>query len=249
LVGEFGRLVEEAMPELVTMENVPRIARSQIFLEFVHALKARGYWVDWRTCYGPAFGLPQHRRRLVLLASRLGPICVPEGHLTQAEFATVRSAIQYLPPIKHGETHADDPLHCARRLSALNIRRLEASRPGGTWADWPSELRAPCHKRATGSTFKNVYARMSWDEPSPTITTLANNFGAGRFGHPEQDRAISLREAALLQGFTRDYRFVKPGHRPQQAPVARLIGNAVPPPIGEAIGEALVEHANRLGWK
>jgi DNA (cytosine-5)-methyltransferase 1 len=242
LLDEFSRLVIETSPELVTMENVPRIGASKVFLDFVHQLRSSGYSVDYQSCYGPRFGLPQHRRRLVLIASRLGDIKVPAGQLDKSSYTTVRDAIGDLPPIASGETSQLDPLHTSRALSELNLRRIRASSPGGTWEEWPDELRAPCHRRASGATFRNVYARMSWDEPSPTITTLATNFGAGRFGHPEQDRPISLREAAILQGFERDYVFVRPGQHPQLAPVTRLIGNAVPPPLGYAIGETLMNH-------
>lgn len=122
------------------------------------------------------------------------------------------------------------------------MSRIKASTPGGTWKDWPEGLRAPCHRRETGATFRNVYARMEWDKPSPTITTLAHNFGTGRFGHPEQDRALSLREAALRQGFPREYGFVRNGERVLFDRIGRLIGNAVPPPLGRAVGEAIIDH-------
>lgn len=246
LLREFARLVRETLPELVTMENVPRIGRSAVFVEFVSALEELGYHVDWRSCYGPRYGLPQHRRRLVLVASLAGAVSVPEGDLEQPEYVTVRDAIGQLPAVASGQTHAEDALHVSRRLSPLNLRRVQASTPGGTWEDWPEELRAPCHRKESGSTFTNVYARMSWDEPSPTVTTLVTNFGAGRFGHPEQDRALTLREAAILQGFSPDYTFVKAGERAELAVVSRLIGNAVPPPIAKAVGQTLVQHAARV---
>ncbi|MDT0326955.1 DNA cytosine methyltransferase [Nocardiopsis lambiniae] len=244
LLAEFGRLIASTLPELVTMENVPRIAKSEVFIEFLRKLRTNGYWVDWKSCYGPRYGLPQHRRRLVLVASKLGPIKVPEGSLEPEDFATVRTAIGDLPSVASGERHELDPLHASRRLSDINMKRIAMSKPGGTWEDWPEELRAECHRRSSGSTFKNVYARMSWDDPSPTITTLATNFGAGRFGHPEQDRPITMREAALLQGFPRDYLFSKPGRMPQFAPVTRLIGNAVPPPLAKSIGSSLLNHVH-----
>ncbi len=242
LLGEFTRLVREIEPELVTMENVARIGKSVVFNEFVTELRGLGYRVSHRSCYGPDYGLPQHRRRLILVASLLGPINVPKGTVPDHAYATVKDTISALPPIVSGGADPADPLHKARSLTPINIERIRASRPGGTWRDWPKELRAPCHRKASGKSFGNVYARMEWDQPAPTITTLAHNFGAGRFGHPEQDRPISLREAAMLQGFDRDYRFV-----PDDAPVnfshlGRLIGNAVPPPLGRAIGAQFIEH-------
>jgi DNA (cytosine-5)-methyltransferase 1 len=242
LLDEFARLVDESRPELVTMENVPRIGSSAVFARFVARLEDLGYHVSWETCYGPHFGLPQHRRRLVLLASLLGPIDHPAPTTTDPAGVSVRSAIAGLPPVKAGECHPSDPLHRARALSPINLERIRASKPGGTWDDWPEELRAPCHRRSSGSSFRNVYARMTWDDPSPTITTLAHNFGTGRFGHPEQDRAITLREAAVLQGFPADYVFVAPGEPIHLATVGRMIGNAVPPPIARAAGRHLVAH-------
>ncbi|MEU8338287.1 DNA cytosine methyltransferase [Micromonospora tulbaghiae] len=242
LVDEVRRLVQGTMPEIVTMENVPRIGGTPIFKAFVGQLRDYGYHVDFASCYCPAYGVPQHRRRLVLVASLLGDIAVPKGVVTPGDFATVRQAIGSLPPIGHGETHPADPLHKSRTLTPVNLERMKRSKPGGSWKEWPDELRAPCHRKASGATFKNVYARMVWDEPSPTITTLSYSFGAGRFGHPEQDRAMTLREAAMLQSFPREYEFVAPGEPAQFAPLGRLIGNAVPPLLARAVGTAIVEH-------
>jgi len=240
LLGEFGRLVTEAEPDLITMENVPRIVSAAVFQDFVSQLRGTGYFVDYRSCNGTDFGLAQRRSRLVLVASRLGPVQVPRP--SKARARTVRDEIAPLPVLKSGQADASDPLHRARALSPLNIRRIRASRPGGTWEEWPTELRAPCHRRRSGATFRNVYARMEWDKPAPTITTLAFNFGTGRFGHPEQDRAITLREAAVLQGFPPKYRFVRPGEPVYMTRIGRLIGNAVPPPLAAAVGGTLVSH-------
>lgn len=242
LLGEFGRLVEECLPEVVTMENVPRIGGTRVFTDFVEVLQDCGYRVDWRSCRGPDYGLPQSRRRLVLLASRLGPIRVPEGGWRGRTPRTVRDTIGDLPPLEAGQEDINDPLHKSRALAAINLQRIRASTPGGTWEQWPVELRAPCHRRATGSSFRNVYSRMEWGKPAPTITTLAYSFGTGRFGHPDQDRPISLREAAMLQGFPRSYRFVKRGTAVRFNHLGRLIGNAVPPPIAEAVGHAILRH-------
>lgn len=244
LVDEFRRLVEGVLPEVVTMENVPRIGSKPIFRNFVTRLRELGYHVDFRSCYCPAYGVPQHRRRKVLVASLLGEINVPAGQVSAAEYETVRRRIEGLPPVGNGETHPVDPLHKSRRLTDRNLERIRQSKPGGTWQDWEEGLRSPCHRRASGATFRNVYARMRWDEPSPTITTLAFNFGAGRFGHPEQDRAITLREAAILQSFPPDYEFVAPGQAVQFKPLGRLIGNAVPPMLARAVGETIVKHVS-----
>ena len=154
----------------------------------------------------------------------------------------MRQAIHALPSIAHGETDPQDRLHKSRSLTKINLKRIKRSKPGGTWEDWPEELRSACHRKASGATFRNVYARMVWDEPSPTITTMAYNFGTGRFGHPEQDRALTLREAANLQSFPPDYEFVASDGLVQFAPLGRLIGNAVPPRLAEAVGRTIVDH-------
>ena len=237
LVKRFAEIISQVEPDLVTMENVPPLADRPIFEEFVRSLK--DYWIDWKIVECTDIGLPQTRKRLVLLASKLGPIAVPAF---QQETKTVRQVIETLPTISAGESDRFDRLHRASKLSAKNLARIKASIPGGTWRDWPEELRADCHNKSSGVTFPSVYGRMEWDKPAPTITTQCFGYGNGRFGHPEQDRAISLREAAMLQGFPREYSFL-----PQEEPVSfarmgRLIGNAVPVDLGVAVGEVLKTH-------
>lgn len=233
----FGELVRETRPDLVSMENVPPLERHSAFAELQSCLE--GYYSDYRIVECRNIGLPQTRKRLVLVASRLGPIHLPEFDL---ERATVRTAIGALPAISAGGMDPLDRLHRASRLSAVNLARIRASKPGGTWRDWPAELRAACHVRETGETYPSVYGRMAWNEPAPTITTQCFGYGNGRFGHPEQDRAISLREAAMLQGFSKDYSFIPNDEEPSFAKLGRLIGNAVPVTLGETIGNLLTEH-------
>lgn len=237
LVERFGELVGAVQPDLVTMENVPPLEAQPVFETLLEYLK--GYWVDVRIVECSAIGLPQTRKRLVLVASKLGPILVPAFSRLRA---TVRDTIGALPPLAAGETDPDDRLHRASRLSAVNLERIRASRPGGTWRDWPESLRTACHAKVTGATYPSVYGRMEWDAPAPTVTTQCFGYGNGRFGHPEQDRAISLREAAMLQGFPRDYAFLPDGEPVSFARLGRLIGNAVPVTLGQAIGETLVDH-------
>lgn len=178
----------------------------------------------------------------MLLASRLGTL---ERKLIAPRFEsdlTVRTAIGHLKAIEAGTCDEDDPIHIARSLTKINLSRIRASRPGGSWEDWPEHLRSACHIKASGQSYRSVYARMSPDAPSPTITTQFYNFGTGRFGHPEQDRPLTPREAAILQSFPDDYEFVADGDPVYLAVLGRLIGNAVPPKLGEAIGKTLLSH-------
>ncbi|KQT83116.1 DNA cytosine methyltransferase [Aurantimonas sp. Leaf443] len=237
LVEKFADLVEAVEPDLVTMENVPPLARQAVFETLVRKLD--GYFLDYQIVECSSVGLPQKRKRLVLLASKLGPISVPQFGRARA---TVRSTIGALPPLAAGEVDSEDRLHCASRLSEVNLSRIKASVPGGTWRDWPAGLRAACHVRDTGATFPSVYGRMEWDAPAPTITTQCFGYGNGRFGHPTQDRAISLREAAMLQGFPRHYSFIPETEPTSFARLGRLIGNAVPVTLSRAIGDILVDH-------
>ncbi len=240
LLAEFGRLVVEADANLVTMENVPQVERETVFQDFVRSLEDNGFTVSRRVVECVRYGVPQARRRMVLLASKLGPIELLDAEETTS--ATVRDVIGHLPRIEAGESWPDDPLHSAADLAPINLKRIRASRPGGTWRDWPAELVSKCHDKDTGKTYPGVYGRMPWDEPAPTITTQYYGFGSGRFGHPVQDRAISLREGAILQSFPPEYRFVKPGEPIARKTIGRLIGNAVPVKLGEAIGRSFLRH-------
>jgi DNA (cytosine-5)-methyltransferase 1 len=243
LLLSFGRLVEALQPDFVTMENVPQVLDHAVFRGFLDSLK--GYTIRCSVVDCAAFGIPQTRKRVVLLASRHGSEGL-ELHPSLDELPTVRGTIGALPPIAAGEHHADDALHAASRLSPLNLERIRASRPGGTWRDWPAELQAACHKRSSGSTYPSVYGRMAWDHPAPTVTTQCFGYGNGRFGHPEQDRAITLREAAMLQTFPENYEFLSPGAKVRFSHLGRLIGNAVPVRLGEVIAAALHLHRGAL---
>lgn len=240
LLYQFARLVKSTMPEIVTMENVPLVEKHSVFDDFVATLQNLGYkvWKEVVDC--TQYGLPQNRRRMVILASLIGAIdLIPP---TFKKPRTVRDAIGALPAIQAGGTHDDDLFHASSKLSPLNLCRIRASRPGGTWRDWPDRLVADCHRRESGSTYPSVYGRMTWDDPSPTITTQFYGFGNGRFGHPEQDRAISLREGAILQGFPKQYAFVGDNKPVHFKVLGRMIGNAVPVALGEAIGKSIIAH-------
>lgn len=237
---EFGRLISETRPDLITMENVPQLADHAVFHEFVEHLDDYHTWYSVVSCN--EYGIPQQRRRLVLLASRLGSVSLLSPQAVGARRKSVRAAIGSMPPLAAGTADPKDPIHAAAGMSGLNLKRIRASQPGGSWRDWPRSLRATCHRRDSGASYGAVYGRMEWDRPAPTMTTLCHGFGNGRFGHPEQDRAISLREAALLQSFPRKYKFVPKGERVRFTAVGRLIGNAVPPRLGEIIGRSLQAH-------
>jgi DNA (cytosine-5)-methyltransferase 1 len=240
LLKEFARLVGECLPDLVTMENVPRLQGTAPFKTFLRTLKQARYQVAYGVVNAADYGTPQQRKRLVLVASRLGPVVLPAPtHEGACKWVTVRQAIGHLPAITDGQQCTNDSLHLASALSPLNRKRIRASRPGGTWRDWPTKLVAECHRRDSGKHSAGVYGRMEWDKPAPTMTTLCNGYGNGRFGHPEQHRGISLREAAIFQSFPDDYRFVQDGKPVVMKTVARLIGNAVPPKLGEAVARSL----------
>lgn len=245
LLYEFGRLVKEIKPDIVTMENVPSIAAfklKSVLGDFVQTLQDQGYSVKYQVVYCPDYGVPQTRKRLVLLASRLGEINLISHTHTPEVYITVHDVIGDLPPINAGETCPTDPLHRCAALGELNMKRMKATPYGGGWKDWPMELRLECHKRSGGHSFGSVYGRMKWEEPSPTMTTQCTGIGNGRFGHPEQDRAISVREAALLQTFPMNYRFFENESEVSITKASRYIGNAVPPRLGEVIAESIIEH-------
>jgi DNA (cytosine-5)-methyltransferase 1 len=246
LLNHFARLVNEVQPDLVTMENVPRLEKQSVFSKFVVNLRKHGFHVFHEVVNCADYGVPQHRQRLVLLASKLGPIEMIRPTKNTDNHETVRDAIEELARLRAGEICTDDPLHQASELSALNLKRIRASKAGGTWRDWDRALVAACHKKKSGKTYPSVYGRMDWDEPSPTMTTQFYGFGNGRFGHPQQNRAISLREGAILQSFPPGYKFVAKGEPIYTKTIGRLIGNAVPVKLGKAIGKSIVRHINNL---
>ncbi|MFS2326533.1 DNA cytosine methyltransferase [Brucella sp. H1_1004] len=248
LVTSFAKLAVQVMPDYITMENVPSLLKykdGMVFSQFKSTLEAAGYSVYYSIAKCEDYGIPQKRRRLVVLASRSGQ--VPPLEVTHKEPLTVADALSALPPIKAGAENSVDPLHVSSALSEINVKRIKASKPGGTWRDWPFALRAKCHQKASGKTYSGVYARMKWDEPAPTMTTQCYGFGNGRFGHPEQDRAISLREAAILQSFPADYKFLPTGKRPSFTELGRWIGNAVPVRLGYVIGKSITQHLKERG--
>ncbi len=246
LLDYFGRFIRGVLPDLVTMENVPELADrgEEVFVRFVGVLERLHYCIDWRVVNCSEYGVPQSRRRLVLLGSRLGSIKIPESpYPDPRQWKTVRQTVGDLRALKIGESDPDDPLHGAPLLSALNLRRLQATPlDGGTRKDWPDDLVLDCHRKKSGERYFSIYGRMWWDKPAPTMTTLCTGIGNGRFGHPQQDRSITLREAALFQSFPRRYMFWPRDQKLNRSAVSKLVGNAVPPTLAKALGEAIIQH-------
>ena len=242
MLYEFSRLIDEVQPEIVTMENVPQVTKHAVYKDFKRNLEEKDYHVWAGVVFCPDYGIPQTRQRLVLLASRIGEMSLLPPTHTPKNYATVEETISHLPPISQGDRHPNDNLHLSSRLSELNLRRIQASKPNGTWLDWDKSLVADCHKKEGRQTYRSVYGRMCWTAPSPTITTQFVGFGNGRFGHPEQDRALSLREGALLQTFPEDYEFLPAGQPIIIKHLAKMIGNAVPVALGKVIGASIKAH-------
>ena len=250
LLYEFSRLIKETKPDIVSMENVPNLLKFKkepVFENFVKELKEEGFDIWYDVVYCPDYGIPQKRKRLVLLASKKGKIKLIEPTHTPKEYITVKDAIGHLDKIASGETSKKDFIHKASKISEKNLARVRQSIPGGSWKkDWDKDLQLNCHKSNKGKTYVSVYGRMKWDEPSPTMTTFCTGIGNGRFGHPEQDRAISLREAAILQSFPTTYKFAKNKEELKFGQVSRQIGNAVPPKLGEIIGKSIIKHLKEV---
>ncbi|MFC1462718.1 DNA cytosine methyltransferase [Verrucomicrobiota bacterium] len=237
LLAHMGRLVEEAKPGFVLMENVPGLARVpgySTFRRFLSVLERNGYKYAFDVLDAKYFGVPQNRRRLVLMASRTSEVSLPKPlhGPTLRPFMTVRRAISHFPAIKAGEVHADIPNHVTASITPLNIKRLKHTpHDGGDRRSWPKDLRLECHSgEYKGHT--DVYGRMAWDAPAPTLTGRCHSISNGRYGHPTQDRAISLREAAAIQTFPDGYTFFGSNKH-----TAQQIGNAVPVKLAARLGK------------
>lgn len=248
LLYSFARLIEETKPSIISMENVTQLLgfkKAPVFHDFCSKLESLGYFVSFKEVYCPDYGIPQRRKRIVLLASNLGEINLIDKTHTPETYVTVRDTIAELRGVNAGETDEEDSLHRARALSELNLRRIRATTEGGSWKDWPEELQLECHKKKSGKSYGSVYGRMKWDDVAPTMTTHCTGLGNGRFGHPEQDRAITLREASLFQTFPYDYKFFEKLETYNPSVISRHIGNAVPPLLGKVIAKSIKEHLNK----
>ena len=240
LIHSFGLLVSKIRPDFVMIENVPgfRKTANPYHIAFVTLLKKLGYAFDEGILNTADYGVPQTRTRYVLIASKLGPIRLPEKTHgpSKRKIKTVRSAISHLPKISAGETSTKIKNHTSSKLNKINTRRIKHTpHDGGDRTSLPASLRLPCHVGHNGHT--DVYGRMWWDRPAPTLTCRCTSLSNGRFGHPEQDRAISVREAALIQTFPPEYVFCS-----NHTTNTRHIGNAVPPIMARVLGEVVSNH-------
>jgi DNA (cytosine-5)-methyltransferase 1 len=249
LLYSYGKLIDDIKPEIISMENVPQLRSYQegkVFNDFIEVLKKNDYHIFYTVVNSQYYGVPQSRKRLILLASKLGKIeLIPPTH-NEKNFVTVRKVIGRLPMIEDGIAHESDPIHRARKLSPINKVRIQATPEGGGWRDWDDELLLECHKKKSGKSFASVYGRMKWDDVAPTLTTQCTGYGNGRFGHPEQDRAITLREAALLQTFPKNYKLFDPKTDISTPNIERHIGNAVPVRLGQVIAKSIKKHIHLI---
>lgn len=241
LLADFQEFVDFYLPGFVVIENVPGLdskpdsplGRFKLFL------KSNGYEFDDGVLNAKYFGVPQNRRRYLLIASRVNM----SVHLPMEDRNNIRTVKQAIGdyskyyPIEHGIIDNTPFMHSAATLSEINLRRMKNTpKNGGGRLDWKDKsLQPKCYVGHNGHT--DVYGRMAWEKPSPTITTRFVSFSNGRYGHPEQDRAITLREGATLQSFPDDYVF----YSNSQGTIAKMIGNAVPPLLAKVIGQVLTE--------
>ncbi len=247
LLLEFGRLIKETEPDFIFMENVPGLVHGRgkrIFQEFLTILEEKNYLYDFRVLNTMNYGVPQRRRRLVLIASKYAQVKIPESSHGDSEgknsVIKLREILNKYPPLKAGEEDSSFPNHEARGLSELNIKRLKIIKHnGGSRNELPKNLVLKCHLKHKGHA--DVYGRMSFDEVSPTLTCKCTSISNGRFGHPIQNRAISVREAAAIQTFPDDYTFY--GNMTENT---KWVGNAVPVKFAKVFGEYFIKLKNQV---
>jgi DNA (cytosine-5)-methyltransferase 1 len=242
LVLLYGRLIEEVYPMFFIMENVSGIQGKrgkQILNQLTDHMGKVGYNIHKQLVDASDFSVPQRRKRIIIVGERKdigsGYTFPKSCHVKK----TVRETIEFLPPPpENGKPHSDFPLHRRDKLSDVNLRRIRALKQGQGRDFLPAELLADCHKVDSAVIgHRNVYGRMKWDDVAPTITARFDSFTRGLFGHPEQDRSISLCEGALIQTFPLDYVFAG-----NKVDIARQIGNAVPPNLAQIIGESIINY-------
>jgi DNA (cytosine-5)-methyltransferase 1 len=246
LLLEFLKFILAINPNYVMVENVPGMQNIKKddgpFKFFVESIESAGYLVTFGVLKAADFGVPQIRKRLVLLASRGHAVDLPSPTHGSGliPFATVSEWIRDLPRQDAGVASTEDPEHVSMRLSDLNMRRIRATPEGGGRLDWTDpSLLLDCHKNYSGHT--DVYGRLAWDKPASGLTTKCLSYSNGRFGHPTDDRALTIREAALLQTFPKTFKFTG-----SLTSKAKQIGNAVPPLMAKHAGQSIVRNFNQL---
>ena len=240
LLLDFASIVEQAPPDYIIVENVPGLGNAfgeEIFSVFKNILANCGFQIDAAKLDAKEYGVPQTRKRFILVASRHGPPRLP-SQTTPKRFTTVGDSIRRFPAISHGDQSADYKNHVARKLLPHHLRIVEAvPANGGSRRDVKdTSILLKCHQK-NPKAHKDVFGRMSWDLPAPTLTCRCTDVYCGRFTHPEQHRGMSLREAAALQTFGDDYEFFGDSILEQ----ARQIGNAVPVRLAKLLGDSILQ--------
>ena len=239
LLAEFQRFVDYFNPGYIFIENVPGLEtkKGSPLDKFKNLILDKGFVFDDKIINAVEYNVPQNRKRYVLMASRVKEkISIPVGN--PKSIKTVRKAIGNIKAIPAGYRDKKSLKHWTANLEEINLKRIQnTSKNGGTRLEWKndSKLQVKCYI-GKDDTFPDVYGRMHWDMPAPTITTKFHSITNGRFGHPEQDRALSLREGAILQSFPKNYKF----YSDTIGTIARMIGNAVPPQLAKSIGKRLI---------
>lgn len=236
LIDDFARIALALRPKMIMMENVPALAKFEKFLNFIQRLEETGYSVLYKVLDVSDFGVAQRRKRLILSASRVG---LPRLAVASGTTVTVREQIEHLP-VAGSSGDALHDLSSPRRTARIKALIAAVPKNGGSRHSLPPEMQLKCHLKTTG--FNDVYGRMHWDQVSPTITSGCTNPSKGRFLHPNEDRPITLREAAILQGFPRTYKF-DTSHGKEA--ISLMIGNALPPPFIAAHSAAMAEVLKR----
>ena len=247
LILKFGKLIRETIPDFVFMENVPGLVNSKgkkIFKKFLSILKKEKYFYDFKILNTMDYGVPQRRKRLVLIASKHSEVKIPEETHGDSEeklpFMKLKGILKKYPRLKAGKKNPLVPNHKARGLSELNINRLKLiKKNGGSRKELPDKFILKCHANHKGH--GDVYGRMSFEEVSPTLTCKCTSISNGRFGHPTQNRAISVREAAAIQTFPDNYIFY--GNMSENT---KWVGNAVPVRFAKIFGECFIKSKNKI---
>ncbi|WGL96279.1 DNA cytosine methyltransferase [Arsenophonus nasoniae] len=248
LLNEFSKLVQKFEPDFIVVENVPGMQKIKEskgpFFNFLRILDQKKYLYSYGVIPAIWYGVPQKRERLVLIASKHIKIPLPpqENDGIKKPYSTVKDWIYKFPPINAGEKHPIIQDHIAARLTEINLRRIRITPEGMGRESWPDELVLNCHKKHSGH--NDVYGRLSWHKPASALTTKCTSYSNGRFGHPTQDRAISVREAASLQTFPISYKFYG-----SFISKSKQIGNAVPPKMSEAIGNIIIKSIGKYDVK